>query len=161
VAGSGVDVEGVAQEAFVKAYYALPRFRPGAPFRPWLLRIVANEAHNRRKASGRSASLALRWLAVQPAESVAPSPEEAVLAAERRATLLAALNDLRDDDRLAIGYRYFLGLNEDEMATALGCARGTVKSRLSRSLGRLRAKLGAAFGREAGSSTPEPGADRG
>jgi RNA polymerase sigma factor (sigma-70 family) len=160
VAGSGVDVEGVAQEAFVKAYYALPRFRAGAPFRPWLLRIVANEARNRRKASGRTAGLALRWLAAQPAESATPSPEEEVLAAERRATLLAALNDLRDDDRLAIGYRYFLDLNEEEMATALGCARGTIKSRLSRSLGRLREKLTAVSNREAGRPATERGVER-
>ncbi len=160
VAGSGVDVEGVAQEAFVKAYYALPRFRPGALFRPWLLRIVANEASNRRKSFGRSAGLALRWLAAQSAENVAPSPEDAVLAAESRASLLAALNALREDDRLVIGYRYFLGLGEEEMAAALGCARGTVKSRLSRSLARLREKLQGAIIQETRPVTTDRGAER-
>ena len=51
------DAEDAVQDAFVKAYYALPRFRPGAPFRPWILRIVANEARNR----GRSAAATMPW----------------------------------------------------------------------------------------------------
>ena len=50
------EAEDAVQEAFVKAYYALPRFRRGAPFRPWLLRIVANEAHNRVRSSRRTSS---------------------------------------------------------------------------------------------------------
>ena len=54
--GSG-DAEDAALDAFTKAYYALPRFRPGAPFRPWLLRIVANEARNRRRAARGEAPL--------------------------------------------------------------------------------------------------------
>lgn len=64
-----------------------------------------------------------------------------MLHAERRAALLRAMSALREDDRLVIAYRYFFDLSEAEMATALGCARGTVKSRLSRALGRLRAAL--------------------
>jgi DNA-directed RNA polymerase specialized sigma24 family protein len=51
---------------------------------------------------------------------------------------------LREDDRLVIAYRFFLGLSEEEMAITIGCARGTVKSRLSRALGRLRDALGVA-----------------
>ena len=56
--GAGGDAEDVVQEAFVKAYAALDRFRPGAPFRPWLLRIVANETRNlhRGPAGGRRAN---------------------------------------------------------------------------------------------------------
>ena len=158
VAGTGVDADEVAQEAFVKAYYALPRFRPGAPFRPWLLRIVANEARNRRKASRRREHAALRLQASVPAIQAAPSPEEEVLASERRASLLDALNRLREEDRLTVAYRYFLGLSEVEMATALGCARGTVKSRLSRALGRLREVLARVSSVEAGDRSREPGA---
>ena len=60
VAGNASDAEEAAQDGFVKAYRALWRFRPGAPFKPWLLRIVANEARNRRRAAGRRAALALR-----------------------------------------------------------------------------------------------------
>jgi RNA polymerase sigma-70 factor (ECF subfamily) len=59
-AGDRGDAEEAVQDGFVKAYRALGRFREGAPFRPWLLRIVANEARNRRRSSGRRAGLALR-----------------------------------------------------------------------------------------------------
>ena len=142
VGGSADDAEDAAQEAFVKAYAALGRFRVGAPFRPWLLRIVANEARNRRRSSGRRAGLALRVAAVdRPAAETAPSPESSVIAGEARASLLAALNRLRADDREIIGARYFLDLSEAEAADALGIPRGTVKSRLSRALGRLREGL--------------------
>lgn len=142
VTHDAAEAEDAAQEGFVKAYYALDRFRPGELFRPWLLSIVANEARNRRKASGRRANLALRVEAGPPSDEAVPSPEGVVLAAELRADLLAALDGLSADDRLAIAYRYFLDLDEAEMAAAMGCARGTVKSRLSRALGRLRQRLG-------------------
>jgi RNA polymerase sigma-70 factor, ECF subfamily len=136
------DAEDAAQEAFVKAYAALGRFRAGSPFRPWLLRIVANEARNRRRSAGRRANLALRAAEDRRPDDAAPSPESAVLASERRTILLAALNALRDDDREVISARYFLELSESETAEALGIPRGTVKSRLSRALERLRAELG-------------------
>ena len=138
--GAAAEAEDAAQEAFVKAYYALDRFRADAPFRPWLLRMVANEARNRRVAAGRRASLAAR-ASVEPTAGAEPSPEAVALAREERETLLRALDGLRDDDRRAIACRYFLDLSEAEMADALGCARGTVKSRLSRALGRLREAL--------------------
>jgi RNA polymerase sigma-70 factor (ECF subfamily) len=140
--GEAAEAEDAAQEAFVKAYFALPRFRAGAPFRPWLLQIVANEARNRRKAAGRREALALRAAERGPSGEPAASPEEAALAAERRSELLAALARLREDDRAVVACRYFLELSEAEMAAVLGCARGTVKSRLSRALGRLRQALG-------------------
>ena len=135
------DAEDAAQEAFVKAYAALARFRAGSPFRPWLLRIVTNEARNRRRSAGRRTGLALRAAEDRPLGDAAPSPESAVLAHESRLTLVAALNLLRDEDREVIGARYFLDLSEAGTADALGIPRGTVKSRLSRALGRLRAGL--------------------
>jgi RNA polymerase sigma-70 factor (ECF subfamily) len=135
------DAEDAVQEAFVKAYAALGRFRAGSPFRPWLLRIVANEARNRRRSAGRQTGLALRVAEDRPLGEAAPSPEAAVLEAESKATLLAALEGLRDDDRLVIGYRYLLELSEAETAAALGVPAGTVKSRLSRALRRLRDSL--------------------
>jgi RNA polymerase sigma-70 factor (ECF subfamily) len=135
------DADDACQEAFVKAWSALSRFRAGAPFRPWLLRIVANEARNRRRSAGRRAGLALRIAEDRPSSDAAPSPESAVLDHESRATLLAAVNRLRDEDREIIGARYFLDLSEAEAAETLGLRRGTVKSRLSRALGRLRDEL--------------------
>jgi RNA polymerase sigma factor (sigma-70 family) len=132
------EAEDVAQEAFVKAYLALDRFRPGASFRPWLLQIVANEARNRRKAAARRLKLTLRAGKVRPSGDAAPSPEAAALADEQQHALLAALDRLREADRLVIACRYFLELSEAEMAVVLDCRPGTVKSRLSRALARLR-----------------------
>ena len=143
IAGSAAEAEDAVQEAFVKAYYALGRFRSGAPFRPWILRIVANEARNRRRSAGRRERLALRAAEEPPSGGAVPSPEAALLESEQRELLLEAVNELREEDRLVIGCRYFLGLSEEETAVALGLRRGTVKSRLSRSLDRLREQMGA------------------
>jgi RNA polymerase sigma-70 factor (ECF subfamily) len=143
--GPAAEAEDAAQEAFVKAFRALPRFRRGAAFRPWLLAIVANEARNRTRAANRRGRLALRVATVEgedrPEGDAAPSPEAAVVAGEERALLMRALWGMRPEDRLVIGYRYFMEMTEADMAVALECARGTVKSRLSRALGRLRAVL--------------------
>jgi RNA polymerase sigma factor (sigma-70 family) len=140
-AGSAADAEEAAQEAFVKAWRALPRFRPDAPFRPWLLAIVANEARNRRRAAGRRAGLALRAAQERVSGDAAPSPEAALLAGGERRELLAALGALDERDRAVIACRHLLDLSERETAEVLGCRPGTVKSRLSRALGRMRAEL--------------------
>jgi RNA polymerase sigma factor (sigma-70 family) len=142
VVGDASEAEDAAQEGFVKAFYAMNRFRPGAPFRPWILQIVANEARNRRRSAGRRTALVMRTAADAPSGEAAPSPEAAVLSVEQREELLAAVNELREEDRLVIACRYFLELSEEETAAALGWRRGTVKSRLSRALGRLRAQMG-------------------
>jgi len=141
------DADDAVQEAFLKAFDALPRFREGAPIRPWLLRIVANEARNRRRSAGRRHGLALRAAEAEaPSHRTAPGPEQIVMAAEDRSELLTALNSLRDDDREVLGARFLLDLSEAETAETLGIARGTVKSRTSRALGRLRVALGGAEG---------------
>lgn len=136
------EAEDAAQEAFLKAYHALDRFREGSAFRPWLLRIVVNTARNRRRSASRRRGLQLRAEAATPRGLSAPSAEASVLEAERRHTLLAAINALSPNDRLVIGARYFLGLPEAEIAALAGVAPGTVKSRLSRARGRLAAALG-------------------
>jgi RNA polymerase sigma factor (sigma-70 family) len=141
ITGDASEAEDAAQEAFVKAYRALGRFRSGAPFRPWLLAIVANEARNRRKAAARRAGLVLRAAREGTTEDNPSSPEAVILSAERREELLKALGRLREEARWAIACRYFLGLSEEETAATLGCARGTVKSRLSRALRRLREEI--------------------
>ena len=138
ITGNAADAEDVTQDAFVKAYYALDRFRAGAPFRPWLLRIVANEAKNRRAALGRRPTVELTVAADRASGETALSPEDAAVASDLRTGLLSAVGLLRDEDRVVLTYRYFLDLSEVEMAELLGVARGTVKSRLSRAMGRLR-----------------------
>jgi RNA polymerase sigma-70 factor, ECF subfamily len=141
ITGSAADAEEAAQDAFLKAHRALRRFREGAPFRPWLLKIVANEARNRRTAAGRRERLALRAAEERRPGDAVPSPEAALLEAERRSELLAAVERLDERDRIAIACRYFMELTEEETAAALGVTRGTVKSRLSRALGRLRSEM--------------------
>ncbi|HEY6836744.1 MAG TPA: RNA polymerase sigma factor [Gaiellaceae bacterium] len=141
LAGNAADAEEAAQDGFVKAYRALGRFRRGAPFRPWLLRIVANEARNRRRSAARRERLSLRAAAeARPGDAV-PSPEAALLSRESLEQVLGAVERLSEDHRDAIACRYFLDLSEDETAAALGVRRGTVKSRVSRALERLREEL--------------------
>jgi RNA polymerase sigma-70 factor (ECF subfamily) len=142
--GSAAEAEEAAQEAFVKAWGALGRFRVGAPFRPWLLTIVAREAGTRRRSATRRAAWTARaahderWV---PPAAEAPT-EVAVLERERSATLLAALARLEPRDREVVELRHVLGLSEREAAAVLRCRPGTVKSRLSRALERLRTDLG-------------------
>jgi RNA polymerase sigma-70 factor (ECF subfamily) len=102
---------------------------------------VANEAINRRRAARRQLNLALRAAESRPEGDAAPSPEGAALERERHEELMQAMTKLKPDDRLVIAYRYWFELSEEEMAEALGVARGTVKSRLSRAIGRLRETL--------------------
>jgi RNA polymerase sigma factor (sigma-70 family) len=139
ITGSRTDAEDAAQEACLKAWLALGRFRDGQPFRSWLVAIAINEARNRRRGSGRRTGLTLR-LAAGPTQS-ADSPEIDVLAGYERARLLAGVAALSEAHQLVIAARYFLGLSEAEAATALGLRRGTVKSRLARALERLRTRL--------------------
>jgi RNA polymerase sigma factor (sigma-70 family) len=135
------DAEEAVQDGFVKAYRALGRFREGSPFRPWLLRIVANEARNRRRSAGRRAGLALRAAAAASGDA-APSPEAAAVSNERRSQLLDGLGRLGERDREVLVHRFLLELGEEETAAALGIRRGTVKSRTSRALERLRGVVG-------------------
>jgi RNA polymerase sigma factor (sigma-70 family) len=138
---NAADAEDAAQDGLVKAWHALGRFRPGEPLRPWLLTIVANEARNRRRSAGRREHLALR-AAHELSGEAAPSPEDATLDREARARLLAALEELPAPAREVLACRYLLGLSEDETASALDVRAGTVKSRASRALDRLREAYG-------------------
>jgi RNA polymerase sigma-70 factor (ECF subfamily) len=138
ITANAADAEDAAQDGFVKAYYALGRFRRGAPLKPWLLQIVANEARNRRRSAGRREGLALRFATQEPSGDAAPSPEAKLLDAEQRSGLLSRLNELPEEQRLCLALRYFLDLSEEEIANVLGVPSGTVKSRTSRALDRLR-----------------------
>jgi RNA polymerase sigma factor (sigma-70 family) len=128
------EAEEAAQDAFVKAFAALGRFRAGAPLRPWLLTIVANEARNRARAAGRR-----RGLAERAAFERAAAP--LTIDGDSDPELRTAIGRLDDRDRAVLWLRFFADFNEAETAAALGCRRGTVKSRTSRALGRLRKEL--------------------
>jgi RNA polymerase sigma-70 factor (ECF subfamily) len=142
ITGSAADAEEAAQDGFVKAYRALGTFRSGAEPRPWLLKIVANEARNRVRSAGRRHHLELRLVERFRPGDAAPSPEAETVAAEDTRRLLNLVNSLSDEDRLVITSRYLLELSGEETAAVLGIPEGTVKSRLSRALARLRTALG-------------------
>jgi RNA polymerase sigma-70 factor (ECF subfamily) len=143
VLGTPDGADDILQEATERAWRAMRRFREGAAFRPWLLRIVANAARNERRSKGRRAGLAVRAARAGARDAAGSAEDEVVTELERR-RVVAALNRLDPDDRLTIGLRFFEQLSEREMAEVLDCPTGTVKSRLSRAKARLRAELEAA-----------------
>lgn len=138
VLGTSSGADDVVQDAAARAWRARHTIDAARPFRSWYLRVVANAARNQRRASRRRAALELR--APRAGGDAADPAEQAVTDDERR-EVLAALNRLGADDRLVIALRHFEQLGEAEMAEVLGCAAGTVKSRLSRALARLRTEL--------------------
>ncbi|WP_214406956.1 RNA polymerase sigma factor [Pseudonocardia lacus] len=146
--GAGEEADDVVQEAFVKAYRALGGFREGADFRPWLLRIVANETRNAQRAHRRRVAREGSPAAVPdgllPGSGAAVDPAELAVSADRLAALWLRLHALPDDQRRVLVCRFLLDLDEAQTATVLGVARGTVKSRTARGLRRLRALLDAA-----------------
>ena len=130
--GSADDAEDVAQEVFIRAHRALDRFDASRPLRPWLLSITANTARNRRRAFGRYVA-ALRRLII-PETSVTAEVDARIEAQ----ALWQAVRRLSAADQEVIYLRYFLELSVSEAADAMNVEPGTVKSRLSRALGRLR-----------------------
>ena len=135
--GDADEAEDVAQEAFVHAFQALDRFDASRPLRPWLLRITANLARNRRRSAGRYWAALQRLFWAEP-DAVTHVEEKSFqrLSAQQ---LWQAVRRLNPADQEVIYLRYFLSVPEAEMATALGIRPGTVKSRLHRALNRLRA----------------------
>ncbi|MFI1398936.1 RNA polymerase sigma factor [Streptomyces sp. NPDC020681] len=149
--GAGADAEDVVQSAFLKAYQALGRFRDGAAFRPWLLRIVVNETRNTVRSAVRLRALAGREALLLGSEPLIPDsadPAVAAVAGERRTALLAALEELTEEQRQVVTCRYLLEMDEAETAEALGWPRGTVKSRLNRALTKLGRLIGGKGGEE-------------
>lgn len=137
--GAAQDADDVVQEAFVKAFRQLRRFRPGEAFGPWLLTIVANETKNLTRSRRRRANLAVRLSAVQV--GTPELPIERAIAGERRETLLRAIDTLPEKEQQAVVCRYLLDLTENETAQLLRWPLGSVKSRTFRALKRLREQL--------------------
>lgn len=139
ITGWNGNAEEATQNAFVKAFRSLPRFRVGAAFRPWLLRIVVNEAHNVLRAERRHERLGAR--AAERHEAPVPGPDEALLAREEVETVLGALAQLSDTDRLAVVLRYFAELPDAEAASLLGTSKEAYRVRLLRARRRLQTLL--------------------
>ncbi len=142
--GAGAEADDIVQEAFVKAYRGLGGFRTGSPFRPWLLRIVANETRNLHRAAGRRRQ---RELSVAGTEALLPriddtaDPADRAIDRDRQQYLRSEVLKLPGPQRAVIICRYLIDLDEAETATVLGIARGTVKSRTHRALDRLRSAM--------------------
>ncbi len=134
--GDPADAQDAAQETFIHAYRALARFDTSRPMRPWLLKIVSNQARNRRRAAGRYVAALRRALIAEPDKVIQPAADQA--ARSEAQELWQAVRRLDPADQEIVYLRYFLELPVAEAAAALGVPEGTVKSRLNRALGRLR-----------------------
>ena len=139
ITGRGADAEEAMQNGFVKAYRSLHRFRVGAAFRPWLLRIVVNEAHNVLRAERRHARLGTR--AAERHDAAPAGTDEVVIAREEVETVLGALGRLPECDRLALALRYFAELPDGEAAALVGTSKQAYRVRLVRARKRLQSLL--------------------
>jgi RNA polymerase sigma-70 factor (ECF subfamily) len=139
ITGRSAGAQEAVQNAHLKAYRSLRRFRAGAAFRPWLLRIVVNEAHNVRRSERRHERLAAR--AAERLEPAGAGTDEGVLEREEVATVLRALGRLSDSDRLIVALRYFAELADADAAALAGTTRGAYRVRLVRARRRLQALL--------------------
>lgn len=134
------EAEDVAQEAFIRAFYALDRFEPARPLRPWLLQIVRNLARNRRRSVRRYLVAVGRWWQATSMNEAVPTiaGPTGIIREQEAQELWQAVQQLATSDQEVIYLRYFLELSVADTAVTLGVAEGTVKSRLSRALVRLR-----------------------
>ena len=131
------EVEDVTQEAFIKAYRALGKFRGDSAFYTWLYRIAANAAKNHLVAKGRRPRADAT---IEDAEgfdeggmlSESASPEALAMGGELAEVVESAMNELPDELRAALMLREFEGLSYDDIADVLGCPVGTVRSRIFR-----------------------------
>ena len=132
------EVQDVAQEAFIKAYRALPGFRGDSAFYTWLYRIAINTAKNHlvsrsRRPPGTDVDVDDAQF-MDSAEGLRDSetPENALFGEELKATVNRALERLPDDLRTAVTLREFDGLSYEEIAEVMECPVGTVRSRIFR-----------------------------
>lgn len=133
------EAEDVAQEAFIKAYRALPQFRGDSAFYTWLYRIAINTAKNAVVSRDRSpveydldAQNSDDSYDMQSRLKDSETPEGLVLTEEIRGTVNAAIDALPEDLRTAIVLRELEGLSYEEIAESMGCPVGTVRSRIFR-----------------------------
>lgn len=141
------EVQDIAQEAFIKAYRALPRFRGDSAFFTWLYRIAINTAKNYIVAQGRRPPLvdidsteAEQYDGASALKEYA-TPERLAMKDEIQQVVFAAIEDLPDDLRMAITLRELEGLSYEEIAETMSCPIGTVRSRIFRAREAIDIKL--------------------
>jgi RNA polymerase sigma-70 factor (ECF subfamily) len=132
------EVQDVAQEAFIKAYNALPRFRGDSAFYTWLYRIAINTAKNHlvsksRRPPGQDVEVDdAEYYDGGSALREIENPENALFGAELKAVVETAIAALPDDLRTAVTLREFDGLSYEDIAEVMECPVGTVRSRIFR-----------------------------
>jgi RNA polymerase sigma-70 factor (ECF subfamily) len=142
------DVPDVVQEAFIKAYRALPNFRGESAFYTWLYRIAVNCAKNHMVAGSRKPPSS--DVEVEDAEFYDggdalrenASPERMLLTDEIKRVVFETMEQLPEDLRLAINFREIEGLSYEEIATIMDCPVGTVRSRIFRAREAIDKKVG-------------------
>jgi RNA polymerase sigma-70 factor (ECF subfamily) len=138
IVGDPDDAEDVAQETFLRAWKYLKGFDPTRPLRPWLLSIASNLSSNRRRSVGRYFAALTRAFRDEPAPATV---EEKSSEKSEANELWRAVQKLNMQEQQIVYLRYFLDLPINETAEVLQVAEGTVKSRLSRALDKLRAVI--------------------
>ncbi len=132
------DAFDVTQEAFIKAYRALPNFRGDSAFYTWLYRIAVNTAKNHlavqsRRPSGNNYDVSeIEQIEGADALKEQATPENLLLKDELQATVLKAIDELPEDLKTAIMLREVDGLSYEEIASVMECPIGTVRSRIFR-----------------------------
>ncbi|AEC20229.1 RNA polymerase sigma factor RpoE [Pusillimonas sp. T7-7] len=142
------EIEDVAQEAFIKAYRAIPQFRGDSAFYTWLYRIAINTARNWQVASGRRPNT-LNVIETEDGETFSQidnltdnnTPESMATSREIAETVNAAINALPDDLRTAIVLREIEGMSYEDIAQSMACPIGTVRSRIFRAREAIAAQL--------------------
>ena len=141
------EVQDLAQEAFIKAYRALPNFRGDSAFYTWLYRMAINTAKNFVVAQGRrppnddiEATEAEQYDGESALKDYA-SPERETLRDEIRETVFRAIEELPEDLKTAITLRELEGMSYEEIAEAMDCPIGTVRSRIFRAREAIDAQL--------------------
>lgn len=142
IIGSTEEAKDVVQDALIKVHRRQHTYRARGSVRSWMLRIVANEAKNH--ARGRARRRLRDDRAARMSPTAAEGADVAAMARLSSDAMMQALHRLRETDRDVLSCRYIVGLDEQETAAVLGLRRGTVKSRTSRALERLRTAIGSA-----------------
>ena len=133
--------EDIAQESFLSAYRAIARFDTAKPFRPWLLRIVTNQARMARRRARRTPAVSLNALAASGGDRslanaqmgeqlVAPDPDAHLAALDEQTALSHALATLTRKQREAVVLRYYLDLSDGEIAQVMQCSPDTARHRI-------------------------------
>ncbi|SQH75591.1 RNA polymerase, sigma 24 (sigma E) factor [Shewanella benthica] len=141
------DVADVAQDAFIKAYRALPNFRGESAFYTWLYRIAVNTAKNHLVAQGRRAPA--NDVDIEEAEyydgsdalKEFASPERLLMADDIQKVVFDALDSLPEELKMAISLRELDGMSYEEIASVMDCPVGTVRSRIFRAREAIDKKL--------------------